>query len=112
MTWHATGVAVGTLPTGSMREVHLNDAPVLLVRVAGAVRAVDAICPHEGGILADGSLSGDRIACPVHGATFDGLTGRVLVDPDGVEPPQGGVVPLVAYATRVVEGMVEVDLPE
>jgi 3-phenylpropionate/trans-cinnamate dioxygenase ferredoxin subunit len=112
MTWHPTGVALGTFPAGSMREVHLNGTSVLLVRISEAVRAVTAICPHEGGILADGTLSGSRVACPVHGATFDALTGRVLADPDGIEPPQGAVDPLTVYPTRVVEGLVEVSLPE
>ncbi|MCI4354742.1 MAG: Rieske 2Fe-2S domain-containing protein [Thermoplasmata archaeon] len=112
MAWRPTGVALGAFPSGSMREVHLNGASVLLVRIAEAVRAVGAICPHEGGILADGTLSGSRVICPVHAATFDALTGRVLADPDGIEPPQGGVEPLAVYPTRVVDGIVEVDVPE
>src|SRR5271156_6062050 len=112
MAWYATGVAIGAFPTGSMREVHVGETAVLLVRIAEAVRAVEAICPHAGGILADGTLSGNRLTCPVHGATFDALTGRVFADPDGVEPPQGGVSPLPVYPPRVVDGLVEVGLPE
>jgi len=95
-----------------MREVHVGDTSVLLVRISEAVRAIEAICPHAGGILADGTLSGSRVICPVHGATFDGLTGRVLADPDGVEPPQGGVGALQVYPTRVVDGLVEVSLAD
>jgi nitrite reductase/ring-hydroxylating ferredoxin subunit len=112
MAWVSTSVAIGAFPSGSMREVHVGETSVLLVRIAEAVRAVEAICPHAGGILADGSLSGSRIACPVHGATFDALTGRVLADPDGIEPPQGGVSALQVYPTRVVDGLVEVGLPD
>jgi 3-phenylpropionate/trans-cinnamate dioxygenase ferredoxin subunit len=112
MAWSVTGIAVAAFPPGSMREVRLGDTSVLLVRISEAVRAVTSICPHEGGILADGALSGSRVVCPVHGATFDALTGRVLADPDGIEPPQGGVEPLSVYATRIVGGMIEVQLPE
>ncbi|MCI4339926.1 MAG: Rieske 2Fe-2S domain-containing protein [Thermoplasmata archaeon] len=112
MAWKATGVAVGAFPPGSMREVHLGATSVLLVRIAEAVRAVAAVCPHEGGILADGTLSGSRIVCPVHAATFDALTGRVLADPDGIEPPQGGVTPLEVYPTRLVDGFIEVGLAD
>jgi nitrite reductase/ring-hydroxylating ferredoxin subunit len=112
MAWLPTGVAFGAFPPGSMREVHLAETSVLLVRISESVRATEAICPHEGGILADGSLSGSRVVCPVHGATFDALTGRVLADPDGVEPPQGAVEPLRTYPTRVVDGLIEVSLPD
>ncbi len=112
MAWQRTGVAIGAFPPGSMREVHLAATSVLLVRLADAVRATGAICPHEGGILADGTLSGSRIACPVHGATFDALTGRVMADPDGIEPPQGAIGPIPVFPTRVVDGMVEVSLPD
>jgi len=112
MGWLPTGVAIGAFPPGSMREVHIAESSVLLVRIADAVRAVEAVCPHAGGILADGDLSGDRVRCPVHGATFDALTGRVLADPDGIEPPEGAVAPLAAYPTRVVDGLVEVRLPD
>jgi nitrite reductase/ring-hydroxylating ferredoxin subunit len=112
MAWFPTGIAIGAFPTGSMREVHVGNTSVLLVRIAEAVRAVEAICPHAGGILADGTLSGSRVVCPVHGATFDALTGKVLADPDGIEPPEGGVSALETYPTRVVDGLVEVGLPD
>ena len=39
------------------------------------LRAVDAVCPHRGGPLADG-LADDRVVvCPLHGHTFDMCTG-------------------------------------
>ena len=112
MTWRSTGVAFGAFPAGSMREVHVDGTPILLVRVAERVHALDAICPHEGGILADGTLEGDALACPVHGATFDVRDGSVVADPDGIKPPQGGVGPVGRYPIRVLEDMIEVDLAE
>jgi nitrite reductase/ring-hydroxylating ferredoxin subunit len=42
---------------------------------------------------------------------FDARDGAVLEDPFGITPPSGGVDPLTRYPTRVVGGMVEVDLP-
>jgi nitrite reductase/ring-hydroxylating ferredoxin subunit len=109
MAWHKTGVAYDAFPAGAMREVNLGGTPVLLVRLASDVRATDAICTHEGGILAEGRLSGDKIVCPEHSATFDALTGRVVADPDG-EPPSGKIQPLSVYPVRISDGMVEVDL--
>ncbi len=35
---------------------------------------------------------------------------EVLVDPDGVDPPQGVAQPLRTYPTRAVGGMVEIDI--
>lgn len=110
MAWHKTGVALGALPSGTMREVDLAGTPVLLVRASADVHAVAAICTHAGGILADGTLRDRRVTCPVHEAAFDVSTGTVLADPDATEPPEGRIEPLARYATRVVEGFIEVDL--
>ncbi|MDE1820897.1 MAG: Rieske 2Fe-2S domain-containing protein [Euryarchaeota archaeon] len=111
MTWKPTGVPLGSLKSGTMREVEVDGESVLLVRLVDGVYATQARCTHEAGALADGGLTGEKVQCPEHGATFDVRDGKVLVDPDGVEPPQGGAGPLAVYATRVHEGQVEVDLP-
>lgn len=110
MPWKTSGVALATLGPGTMREVALDGRSVLLVRLAEQVHAVDGICPHAGGVLADGDLDGSRVRCPEHGATYEVTDGSVLVDPDGVEPPQGGTTALTHFPTRVVGGMIEVDL--
>jgi 3-phenylpropionate/trans-cinnamate dioxygenase ferredoxin component len=110
VAWKSTGVAVAAFPPGSKREVMIEGATLLLVRIGPLVHAVDGICPHEGGLLADGALEQETIVCPQHGAEFDTVTGKVLADPDGVKPPAGGVTPLVRYATRVDGGIVWVDL--
>jgi nitrite reductase/ring-hydroxylating ferredoxin subunit len=111
MTWRRTGIAADTLLPGRMREVQIDSSAVLVVRVGPLIYAVDAVCPHLGGLLADGELAGRRLTCPMHEAVFDVATGLVLADPFGVEPPEGGVAPVASYATRVEGGIVEVDLP-
>lgn len=111
MTWKPTGVAAATLSPGTVREVLVGPSSILLARVGPLVFAVEAVCPHQGGLLADGALAGRRLTCPVHGAVFDVGNGGVLADPFGIEPPAGGVAPLSSYPTRVENGMVQVDLP-
>jgi len=111
MPWHRTGVAVDTIAVGAMREVLLGATSVLLVRTEEGVRAVEAVCPHLGGLLADGALSGRRLTCPEHAAVFDVADGRVVADPYGVEPPEGAVDSLRTYPVRVDAGQVAVDLP-
>ncbi len=111
MTWHPTGVAFEALAPGALREVVVGESTIVLVRAGNAVSAIDAVCPHRGGFLSDGTLDGVRLQCPVHGAIFDVRTGGVLADPFGIEPPEGDVEPVRGYPARVVAGMIEVDLP-
>jgi len=96
---------------GGMLEVMVETTPILLARVGPVVFAIDAVCPHLGGLLAEGTLAGRRLTCPLHTAVFDVGSGAVLADPFGLEPPEGGVAPVESYATRTEAGMVEVDLP-
>ena len=111
MTWRPTGIELASFSEGSSKEVMVGTTAVLLVRSGGAVFAVDAVCPHLGGLLADGFLDGARLTCPEHAAVFDVRSGVVLADPFGIEPPDGGVGPLSVYPTRVESGRVEVDVP-
>jgi nitrite reductase/ring-hydroxylating ferredoxin subunit len=108
--WVATGIAESTLRPSAPRELLSGDQTVLLIRLEGAIVALEGICPHLGGLLGDGRLEGRRLTCPVHEAAFDARTGTVLADPFGVTPPVGGVDALRTYPTRVVHGMMEVDL--
>jgi len=111
MSWRGTGVALDTLLPGTTRELLVGGSSVVLARVGPLVFAVDGVCPHLGGVLGEGSLSGRRLSCPVHGAVFDVGSGAVLVDPFGVVPPGGSLGTLVVYPTRVVAGLIEVDVP-
>ncbi|PYM78652.1 MAG: hypothetical protein DME13_28425 [Candidatus Rokuibacteriota bacterium] len=69
---------------------------------SGRFYAVSALCPHEEGPLADGWIEGDAVVCPWHGFDFDLATGQCRVAED---------LSIGVFATRVVNGMVEVDVP-
>ncbi|HLM70738.1 MAG: Rieske (2Fe-2S) protein [Thermoplasmata archaeon] len=112
MTWVRTGVAVATLPESRPQELVVGARTLVLVRSSDRLQALDGICPHLGGLLAEGTVEGDRLACPLHGAVFSVSSGAVVADPFGLEPPEGGVDPLRTFPTRVEAGMVEVDLPD
>jgi nitrite reductase/ring-hydroxylating ferredoxin subunit len=52
---------------------------LLLCRIAGRLYALDSVCPHEGGRLAEGPLEQGRLAvCPLHLYKFDPRDGRAL----------------------------------
>jgi len=110
VTWRSTGVTIFGFGPGPCREILVEGSSVLLfLRPDGPV-ALEGLCPHAGGLLVDGTVTGDRITCAVHGAQFAIRTGAVLADPGGVEPPEGGVDALRSYPTRVRGGLIEVDL--
>jgi nitrite reductase/ring-hydroxylating ferredoxin subunit len=110
MSWRPTGIAAATLLPGLPRELVEDGRSIVLVRTGEAVHALEGLCPHTGGLLADGELEDFNLRCPEHGACFDVRSGVVTRDPGGVVPPQGGVDALRTYPVRVVDGMIELEL--
>jgi nitrite reductase/ring-hydroxylating ferredoxin subunit len=110
MSWRSTGIAEATVRPGRPRELLEDGRSVVLVRLGPTIHALEGICPHSGGLLADGEVEEDAIRCPEHGASFDVPSGTVRTDPGGVTPPMGGVEALRTFPVRVHDGMVEIDL--
>ncbi len=73
------------LPPGGKKVVDVDGRAVALFHLDGAFYAIDDICTHDGGPLAEGELIGCEIQCPRHGARFDVKTGRPLCMP-AIEP--------------------------
>ncbi len=61
--------------------VEVDGRLVALFHVGGQFYALDDVCTHDGGPLAEGDLRGYEIACPRHGARFDIRTGAALSMP-------------------------------
>jgi len=57
------------LPEAGARVLHLEGvAPIALFRSGGErVFALRDRCPHKGGPLSQGIVSGEHVACPLHG---------------------------------------------
>ncbi len=73
------------LPSGGRKVVEVDGRAIGLFHVGGDFYAIDDVCTHDGGPLADGVLEGCEIECPRHGARFDVKTGRALSMP-AIEP--------------------------
>lgn len=73
--------AVDDLPPGSGRELTAGDRVIALFRVGDEFYAMDGICPHAGGPLGKGYVTGTRVTCPWHGWQFDVTTGRHCLSP-------------------------------
>lgn len=95
-----TVAPVDELPAGERMVVEINRKWVAIFNVGGEYHAIQDICSHDGGELAEGELSGCEIACPRHGAKFDIRTGKVLTPPALVDIP--------AFEVRVIDGQIQV----
>lgn len=67
---------------GRACEFHCSGTTICVARVNGVVTAIDNVCPHRGGPLADGVVMDGKIVCPWHGWQFDPLTGRSVQVPN------------------------------
>jgi 3-phenylpropionate/trans-cinnamate dioxygenase ferredoxin subunit len=88
-----TVARVGEIAKGTCKIVRIDDQPVAVFHLDDGYYAIDDVCTHDGGPLAEGPLDGDVIECPRHGARFDVKTGAVLCLP--------ATAPVPTYAVRV-----------
>ncbi len=77
--------ACAEVPPGAKKLLDLDGRAIALFNVDGRFHAIDDICTHDGGPLAEGELEGAEIRCPRHGARFDVRTGKPLSFP-AIEP--------------------------
>ncbi len=98
--------ALAALPPGASLAVRVGDQSIALFNVGGSVYAIDNICPHAGGPLTRGALSGSNgaiVTCPLHGWRFDVRTGR---------SPHVPGEQLRTFPVRVADGAIEVGVEE
>jgi len=98
-----TEVVVGSvdeIPLGEGRTFAVDGDQIAVFRLRdGSLRAIDAVCPHKGGPLADG-LADDRVVvCPLHGYTFDMCTGSEA---------GGADMTVRSYAVSVDDGAIRI----
>ena len=66
---------------GEVKQYQVEGRPVALCNVDGEFHAIEDVCTHDAGPLAQGELIGSQIKCPRHGAKFDVTTGKALTLP-------------------------------
>ena len=72
---------ISELPDPGKAVFEVGDRMVALFHVSGTFWAIDDLCTHDGGPLAEGQLDDHTIICPRHGAKFDIRTGKALTMP-------------------------------
>lgn len=94
---------VEDLPNGERVFLEIDDKPIVLFNIGGYFYAIGDVCTHDGGPLGEGEIEGNEIVCPRHGARFDIRDGRAVTLPAVVDTP--------AYPVRVVDGQIEIGVP-
>ncbi|MBI4345269.1 MAG: non-heme iron oxygenase ferredoxin subunit [Elusimicrobia bacterium] len=90
------------VPPGQMKIVTVAGERIALCNVNGTFYAVQDVCTHDDGPLGEGTLRGDRVECPRHGAQFDVKTGAAVRMP--------AIAPVRIYPVRVEHGEVFVEV--
>ena len=88
-----TVAKVGEIPEGGRRIVRIDDQAIAVFHLDGGYYAIEDVCTHDGGPVAEGPLDGDIIECPRHGAKFNVKTGAVVAFP--------ATSPVPTYAVRI-----------
>lgn len=88
-----TVAKVDQVPAGQCWLAIVGDQRIAIYNVDGEFYATDDTCTHDEASLCEGTLDGDVIECPLHGARFNVRTGAVISMP--------AVVPLETYPLKV-----------
>lgn len=97
--------AIENLPLREGRAVWLGDREVALFNLGDRVLATQNQCPHQGGPLCDGIVTGESVVCPLHAWKVNLASGCI-------ERPTAGKDHCVStYPTRIEDGIVSVGLP-
>lgn len=110
--------AVGDIPPGGRKLVDVSGRDVAVFNLSGEFFALANKCPHRGGPLCKGNLTGlvlsegpgeynyirlgEIIRCPWHNWEFDIRTGKSWCDPEKVQARRFGVS--VEKGAKLIEG--------
>jgi len=95
---------VADIPEGRPETFGVEDRHIAIYRLNDGYYAIEDICTHDGGPLAEGEVDDDVVICPRHGARFSIRTGAALSFP--------AVTPVDSYPVRVEGDDLLVGLPE
>jgi len=103
-------------PLASVQEISskkkfcewVGKVEVLAILTSKGIKVFSGMCPHQGGPLESGELTGDLITCPWHGCTFDTASGQCR-ELGTCHNVTGMHLQEIPFSVR--EGMVYVDLP-
>ncbi|AIC16812.1 Rieske (2Fe-2S) protein [Nitrososphaera viennensis] len=82
---------VQEIPAGKIKHVEIEGKEIAVANIGGKYYAFDDRCGHSSARLSMGTVSGNVVTCPFHGAQFDCTTGRKVRDANTTAPPTDGL---------------------
>lgn len=93
---------IENIPLREGRAITVGDREIAIFRLENRCLTVENKCPHRGGPLSDGIISGAAVVCPLHGRRFDLESGMAV---RASEPAC-----IATFPTRVENGIIFVNL--
>jgi len=91
-----------SIPPREGRAVKVGDKEIAIFNLNGRFLTIENRCPHQGGPLCDGIVSGTTVVCPLHGWRFDLES--------GVAVRASLPACVTTFPTHVEDGIILVDL--
>jgi 3-phenylpropionate/trans-cinnamate dioxygenase ferredoxin subunit len=95
---------VAEVPPGGRETFDVDGRHIAVFRLKDGFYAIEDICTHDGGPLAEGEVEDDVVVCPRHGARFSIKTGAALSLP--------AFVPVESFPVRVDGDDLLIGIPE
>src|SRR2546427_12315169 len=91
--------ALQNIPLREGRSVNVAGREIAIFNLGDRVLAVDGRCPHKGGPLAEGIVTGDTVVCPLH-------AWKISLETGSVTKPEANPGCVATYRTRIEAGVV------
>jgi nitrite reductase (NADH) small subunit len=97
--------SIDNIPVREGRPALVGDLEIAIFNMAnGRFLAAENLCPHKGGPICDGIVTGVSVVCPLHQWKCNLETG-------GVERPANQDACLKIYPLRVEDGVISIEVP-
>jgi|GEM_PF-208789 len=93
------------IPPREGRCVEIAGRSIAIFHTSEGFLAVEGRCPHRGGPLADGIVSGTTVVCPLHAWKFDLHSGASINHPDSSAA-------LTMYPTCIQDGVICIEFSQ
>jgi nitrite reductase (NADH) small subunit len=97
--------ALQNIPLREGRAVCVAGRQIAIFNLGDRVLAVDGRCPHKGGPLAEGIVTGNTVVCPLH-------AWKISLETGSVTKPEAQPDCVATYRTRIESGVVVIEVPE
>ena len=93
------------IPLREGREVVIGARSIAVFNLGNKFLAVENRCPHRGGPLADGIITGESVVCPLH-------AWKINLQHGSVQRPAEMPACVKTFATKVEAGMLLLEISE